>query len=94
VFDNLRFVVASAVEAELGAIFLNCQVEVMIFKTTLQITKANITPVDITPLTAVRMYYFHEKNPPLEIPRAIWPSTLKGCVGTLKDGYVRTIPLP
>jgi len=44
--------------------------------------------------TAVRPYYLHEKNSPLELPRAIRPSTLKGCVGTLKDGYVRNIPLP
>jgi hypothetical protein len=44
--------------------------------------------------TAVRPYYLHEKNFPLELPRATWQSTLKGCVGTLKDGYVRNIPLP
>ena len=44
--------------------------------------------------TAVRPYYLHEKNSPLELPRAIRPSTLKGCVGTLKDGYVRNVPLP
>jgi hypothetical protein len=44
--------------------------------------------------TVVRPYYLHEKNSPLELPRAIQPSTLKGCVGTLKDGYVRNVPLP
>ena len=44
--------------------------------------------------TAVRPYYLHEENSPLELPRAIRPSTLKGCVGTLKDGYVRNVPLP
>ena len=44
--------------------------------------------------TAVRPYYLHEKNSPLELPRAIRPSTLKGCVGTLKDGYIRNVPLP
>jgi hypothetical protein len=44
--------------------------------------------------TAVRPYYLHETNSPLELPRAIKPSTLKGCVGTLKDGYVRNVPLP
>ncbi len=45
--------------------------------------------------TAVRPYYLHETNSPLELPRAIWPtSTLKGCVGTRKDGYVRNVPLP
>ena len=42
---------------------------------------------------AVRPYYLHEKNFPLELTRTIWPITLKGCVGTLKDGYVRNVPL-
>jgi hypothetical protein len=44
--------------------------------------------------TAVWPYYLHKKNSPLELPRAIRPSTLKGSVGTLKDGYVRNVPLP
>ncbi len=44
--------------------------------------------------TAVRPYYLHKKNSPLELPRAIRPSTLKGCVRTLKDGYVCNVPLP
>jgi len=44
--------------------------------------------------TVVRPYYLHETNSPLELPRAIKPSTLKGCVGTLKDGNVRNVPLP
>jgi hypothetical protein len=44
--------------------------------------------------TAVRPYYLHATNSPLELPHANRPSTLKGCVGTLKDGYVRNIPLP
>jgi hypothetical protein len=44
--------------------------------------------------TAVRPYYLHKTNSPLELPRAIRQSTLKGCVGTLKDGYVRNVPLP
>jgi hypothetical protein len=44
--------------------------------------------------TAVRPYYLHESNSPLELPCAIRQSTLKGCVGTLKDGYVRNVPLP
>ncbi len=43
---------------------------------------------------AVRPYYLHKKNSPLELPHAIRQSTLKGCVGTLKDGYVRNVPLP
>ncbi len=37
---------------------------------------------------------FTRENSPLELPRAIQQSTLKGCVGTLKDGYVSNIPLP
>jgi hypothetical protein len=44
--------------------------------------------------TAVSPYYLHETNSPLELPRAIQQSTLKGCVGTLKDGCVRNLPLP
>ncbi len=32
--------------------------------------------------------YLHEKNSSLELAHAIRQSTLKGCVGTLKDGYV------
>ena len=44
--------------------------------------------------TAVRPYYLHETNSPLELPRAIKPSTLKGCVGILPDGYIHTNPLP
>ena len=44
--------------------------------------------------TAVRPYYLHEKNSPWELPRAIKPSTWKGFVGTLKNGYVRNVPLP
>jgi hypothetical protein len=43
---------------------------------------------------AVRSYYLHEDNSPLELPRAQRPSTLKGCIGTLKDGYIRNVPLP
>jgi uncharacterized protein YlzI (FlbEa/FlbD family) len=30
----------------------------------------------------------------LVLPRAIRPSTLKGCVGTLPQGYIRNVPLP
>ena len=43
--------------------------------------------------TAIWPYYLHEKNSPLELPRAIQPSTLKGSVGTLKDGYICNVPL-
>ena len=150
----LRFVVASAAEAKLGALFLNCQ-EGTIFKTTLEdllehpqpkipVHCDNVTVVGIVNNsikqqrlqaidmryfwtcekdaqnvysfkwhpgmenladyqskhhpgahhTAVRPYYLHETNPPLELPCAIRQSTLKGCVGTLKDGYVHNVPLP
>jgi hypothetical protein len=44
--------------------------------------------------SAVHPYYLHEEISPLVLPRATRPSTLKGCVGTLKDGYVRNVPLP
>jgi hypothetical protein len=44
--------------------------------------------------TTVWPYYLHEKKSPLELPHAIQPSNLKGCVGTLKDGYTRNVPLP
>ncbi len=44
--------------------------------------------------TTVQPNYLHEKNSSMELPRAIQPSTLKGCVGTLKDGYVCNVPLP
>jgi len=149
----LRCVVVSAAEAELGALFMNCQ-EGMIFKATLEDLKHiqpkipvhcnNATAVGIANNTikhqrscamemkyfwtcekdaqnvfsfkwhpgmenltdyqskhhlgghhtVVRPYYLHEKNSPLELPRAIRPSTLKGCVGILKDGYVRNVLLP
>jgi hypothetical protein len=44
--------------------------------------------------TAVGPHYLHENNPPRELPRAIKPSTLIGCVGTLKDRYIHNIPFP
>jgi hypothetical protein len=43
---------------------------------------------------AVRLWYLHMKNSPRVLPRALKHSTLKGCVGTLKDGYLRKVPLP
>jgi hypothetical protein len=42
----------------------------------------------------VRPWYLHMENLPRFLPRAQKPSTLKGCVGTLNDGYVRNVPLP
>jgi hypothetical protein len=149
----LRFVVASAAEAELGALFLNCK-EGMIFRMTLEelghpqpktpVHCDNATAVGIANKTvkrqrsrsmemryfwvcdkvaqdaynvkwhpgqenlanyqskhhtgahhqAVRPWYLHEQSSPLVLPRAIRPSTLKGCVGTLPQGYIRNVPLP
>ena len=43
---------------------------------------------------AVRPWYLHQADSPKYLPRAVRPSTLKGCVGTLKDGYIRKVPLP
>ena len=43
---------------------------------------------------AVCPWYLHEQNSPLLLSRAKAPSALKGCVGTLDDGYVRKVPLP
>jgi hypothetical protein len=43
---------------------------------------------------AVHPWYLHEPTSVHELPRACKPSTLKGCVGTLPDGYIRTYPLP
>ncbi len=42
----------------------------------------------------VRPWYLHMENSPRFLPRAQKPSTLKGCVGTLDDGYVCILPLP
>jgi hypothetical protein len=149
----LQFVVASAVEAELGALFLNCK-EGIIFRLTLEelghpqprtpVHCDNATTVGIANNTvkrqrsrsmemryfwvgdkeaqdiyqikwhrgqenladyqskhhigshnlAVRPWYLHEINSPLVLPRAARPSTLKGCVGNLPEGYIRNVPLP
>jgi len=149
----LRFVVASAAEAELGALFHNCQ-DGIIFRQTLAdlghpqpktpVHCDNATAVGVATNTvkrqrsramemrffwigdkvaqdmyqvawhpgqenladyqskhhigshhvAVRPWYLHTKDSPRYLPRAERPSTLKGCVGTLKDGYIRRVPLP
>ena len=149
----LRFVVASAAEVELGALYHNCQTGV-IFQITLtdmghpqpntHVHCNNATAVGIANNTikcqhsrsmemrffwvgdkiAQEMYdlqwhpgqgnlanykskhgigshhtgvqplYLHMKNSPRILPRAVTPSPLKGCVGTLKNGYVRNVPLP
>ena len=149
----MRFVVASAAEAELGALFRNCQ-DGIIFRLTLSnlghpqpktpVHCDNATAVGIASNTVkrqrsramemrffwigdkvsqqmydifwhpgqenladyqskhhigshhvnVRPWYLHMDNSPRFLPRALKPSTLKGCVGTLEDGYVRKVPLP
>ena len=43
---------------------------------------------------AVRPWYLHKENSPHFLPRAQTPSALKGCVGTLDDGYLHKVPLP
>jgi hypothetical protein len=42
----------------------------------------------------VRLWYLHTENSPIVLPRAVRPSTLKGCVGTLQNRYKRNVPLP
>ena len=42
----------------------------------------------------VRPYYTHSRNSPRYLPRASAPSAMRGCAGTLDNGYVRTAPLP
>jgi hypothetical protein len=43
---------------------------------------------------AVRPWYLHKPTSVRELPRASKPSTLKGCVGTLPNGYLKSNPLP
>ncbi len=144
---------ASAAEAELGALFLNCK-EGIFFRLTLEelghpqqqtpVHYNNATTVGITNNTvkqqrsrsmemryfwvgdkvaqdaykikwhpgqenladyqskhhigshhqAVCSWYLHEINSPLVLPRATRPSTLKGCVRNLPEGYMCNVPLP
>ena len=42
----------------------------------------------------VRPWYLHMNNSPRVLPRALAPSALKGCVGTLPHGYTKSVPLP
>ena len=148
----MRFVVASAAEAELGALFRNCQDGIFFWLTLHNLGHPqpkktvhcnNLTAVGIASNTVKRQraramemrfmwvgdkvaqemyeliwhpgeenladyqskhhvgahhvnvqpYYLHMDNLPRFLPRALRPNTLKGCVGTLKDGYVRIVPL-
>ena len=41
----------------------------------------------------VKLWYLHKKNPPRYLPRAAAPSTLRGCVGTLANSYIKSAPL-
>ena len=43
---------------------------------------------------AVRPWYLLMHNSPRILPRALAPSALKGCVGTLPHGYAKSVPLP
>jgi hypothetical protein len=61
-------------------------------KKTLLITKASNTSGHTTQWCAHAMVLTHGKSPRV-IPRAVTPSALKGCVGTLKNGYVHNVPL-
>jgi hypothetical protein len=149
----LKFVVASAAEAELGTLFHNCQ-DGIVFRQ----TQSNIghpqpkTPVHCDNATAVGIgnntikcqqlrsmemqyfwvgdkvaqdmytlswhpgqenlanyqskhhiglhhqavcpWYLHQADSPRVLPHALKPSALKGCVGTLKNGYLCKVPLP
>eukprot|EP00804_Cyclotella_cryptica_P002622 CCRYP_010444-RD/>CCRYP_010444-RD protein AED:0.34 eAED:0.29 QI:0/-1/0/1/-1/0/1/0/485 len=42
----------------------------------------------------VRPWYLHTSTSPTLLPRANAPSSLRGCVGTLPNGYIRASPLP
>jgi hypothetical protein len=149
----LKFMVASAAEAELGALFYNCQDGIIFHQTLFDMGHPqpktpvhcdNTTAVGIANNTvkrqqsrsigmnffgvgdkvaqdmyalswhpgqenladyqgkhhigsrhvAVRPWYLHTENSPRILPRAVRPSTLKGCVGTLQNGYICNVPLP
>jgi hypothetical protein len=150
----LKFVVTSAAEAELGALFLNCKegnilrlvlqdlghhqpptpihcdnatasgiandavkkqcsrsIEMQFFWVKGQAVKCNMFNVrwhpgqenladyftkhfDTQHHTAVRQSYLQTKASPIVLPRAAAPKSLRGCVGTLPEGYLRTSPLP
>eukprot|EP00804_Cyclotella_cryptica_P015310 CCRYP_005417-RA/>CCRYP_005417-RA protein AED:0.07 eAED:0.07 QI:0/-1/0/1/-1/1/1/0/1190 len=149
----LKFVVASAAEAELGALFLNCKegtilrlvlqelghpqpptpthcdnetatgianntvkkqrsrsMEMRFFWIADQVTRRNFQVrwhpgqenladyftkhFDARHHISVRPWYLHTKDSPQFLPRAASPSSLRGCVGTLPNGYMRTSPLP
>ena len=148
-----KYVVASAAEAELGALFYNCQDATVLrltleelghpqpatpvhcdnstaaaiandtvkkqrsrameknffwvadqvarnnFNVTWQPGKENLADYytkhfDAKHHQTVRPYYLHSNTSPTHLPRALPPSTLKGCVGPLPHDYARSAPLP
>jgi hypothetical protein len=149
----LKFVVASAAEAELGALFLNCkegkiqrlileelghpqppvpihcdnatatgiandtvkkqrarsmemrffwvtdQVKQRFFNVQWQPGQENLADYFTKHFEPrhhlnVRPWYLHTSKSPTHLPRANTPSSLRGCVGTLPNGYTRASPLP
>ena len=42
----------------------------------------------------VRPWYLHGPDSPRWLPRASTPSALRGCAGSLDNGYIRSAPLP
>jgi hypothetical protein len=141
----LKFVLASVAEAELGALFHNCQDRIILrqmladmghLQPKTPVHCNNATAVGITNNTikqqqsrsmemrffwvrdkvaqerqenladyqskhhmgshhiAVQPWYLHTENSPRVLPRALRPSTLKGCVRTLQNGFTQNVPLP
>jgi hypothetical protein len=129
----LKFVVASAAEAELGALFHNCQHGIIFRQTLADMGHPQPkTPVhcdnmryfwvadklaqDMYTISwhpgqenladyqskhhigshhlAMRPWYLHQHDSPRCLPWALRPSALKGCVGTLENGYLCKVPLP
>jgi hypothetical protein len=43
---------------------------------------------------AVCPWYLHMDNSPMELPKTLAPSALKGRVRTLNEGYMHKVPLP
>ena len=41
----------------------------------------------------VHLWYLHLDNSPRHLPHAVVPSSLRGCVGTLENGYTKSVPL-
>ena len=50
--------------------------------------------VDTQHHIAVQPCYLYTSSSPIVLPRAATPSSLRGCVGTLPNGYVRSATLP